>query len=246
MVQQNAPPAPSPLPDAPPIRDGSQPGPVPIGENAYFVPGSQSPARMLDAAKAYQRELQRQQERLESRREDLVDEINDSDTPDAALAGLQARLTEIDARISTLDAQLAEADAKVAQQSAVPGAVQSSSSSQSRPNNGPSDGMIAIPIVFTIFVLFPLAIGYARRMWKRGATIIAPVPKEVRDRLDQMGEAVESMALEVERIGEGQRFLTRVMSENPRELGAGGMQPIAVPRPAEAAPVRREAQENWR
>lgn len=61
-----------------------------------------------------------------------------------------------------------------------------------------------------------------------GATVIAPVPREVTDRLEQMGQAVESIAIEVERIGEGQRFLTRVMGDQTRQLGVGAAQPIAV------------------
>ncbi|MFN7700551.1 MAG: hypothetical protein ACK5U8_21825 [Deltaproteobacteria bacterium] len=49
------------------------------------------------------------------------------------------------------------------------------------------------------------------------------------DRLEQMVQAVESIAIEVERIGEGQRFLTKVLSEQNRQLGAGAAQPIQVP-----------------
>ncbi len=248
-LQQNAPPAPPPQP---PDQVPQLPGQAPLGnaplENApsaqptYSFPGSQSPQRLLDAAKAQQSELQRQQRTLESRREDIVDEINSVDTPAAALPGLQARLVEVDARISAMDAQVAEADALVAQRTAVPGAVPPRSQNVS---DGPPDGLIALPIVFTIFVLFPLSIAYARRLWTRGGTVVAPVPREVRDRLDQMAEAVESVALEVERIGEGQRFLTRVLTESPRELGAGAMQPVAAPQPVEPARVRREAEGNW-
>ena len=39
---------------------------------------------------------------------------------------------------------------------------------------------------------------------------------------------MDSIAIEVERIGEGQRFVTRVMSGNGRALGAGAAQPIEV------------------
>jgi hypothetical protein len=98
-----------------------------------------------------------------------------------------------------------------------------------------------IPIVFTIFVLAPIAIAYARRIWKRGATVIAPVPREVTDRLEAMGQAVESIAVEVERIGEGQRFLTRVMSDQGRQLGQGAAQPIPVAQPAAQAVPREDA-----
>ncbi len=243
MVQQNAPAAPDQPPADPPAAAPASPDLSQVGDNNVFIPGAQSPQRLLDAAKSQQAELLRQLRGLEGRREDVLDEINSSGTPEAALPGLQARLAELDARISALDAQVAEADALVVQRTAVPGAVPPRNENVS---NGPPDGLIAIPIVFTIFVLFPLAIGYARRLWKRGATVIAPVPAEVRNRLDQMGDAVESMALEVERIGEGQRFLTRVMTENRRELGAGAMQPVAVPQSAEAPPVPREREGNWR
>jgi hypothetical protein len=97
----------------------------------------------------------------------------------------------------------------------------------------------AVSIVFTLFVLFPIAFAYSRRLWKKGATVIAPVPREVTDRLEQMGQAVESIAIEVERIGEGQRFLTKVMSEQNRQLGAGAAQPIQVPQGQKAGEQAR-------
>jgi hypothetical protein len=58
--------------------------------------------------------------------------------------------------------------------------------------------------------------------------MVPPVPTEIRDRLEQLGQSVESIALEVERIGEGQRFMTKVMTESGRALGAGAAQPIPV------------------
>ncbi len=46
-------------------------------------------------------------------------------------------------------------------------------------------------------------------------------------RLTRLEQAVEAIAIEVERVGEGQRFLTRAVTE--RGLGAGGVAP-ATPR----------------
>ena len=115
----------------------------------------------------------------------------------------------------------------VARAAAVPGAVQRDR------DTGSPDAEIAIPIVFTVFVLFPIALAYARRIWRRGATVIAPVPRDVQERLDQMAQAIESIAVETERIGEGQRFLTRVMTEPGRSLGAGPMAPIQAEQKAE-------------
>ena len=50
------------------------------------------------------------------------------------------------------------------------------------------------------------------------------VPVEVRDQLQQLTQAVEAIAIEVERISEGQRYTTKLLSEQPREssrLGGG-------------------------
>ena len=41
--------------------------------------------------------------------------------------------------------------------------------------------------------------------------------QELSDKIDRVGQAVEAVALEVERIGESQRFLTRVLSDKAPE-----------------------------
>ena len=84
--------------------------------------------------------------------------------------------------------------------------------------DGPPEALIAIPIVFTIFVLFPLAIAWARRLWKKPITGPAPIPPELMDRMARLEQAMESVAEEVERIGEGQRFVTKLFAEGPRPL----------------------------
>ena len=45
------------------------------------------------------------------------------------------------------------------------------------------------------------------------------LPLEVTDRLEKMDQALEAIAIEVERISEGQRFTTKLLSEGrPGEL----------------------------
>ena len=78
--------------------------------------------------------------------------------------------------------------------------------------------VLAFAIVLTLFVLSPLAIGAARLMWKRAA---APprrpvLPPETAGRLERIEQAVEAIAVEVERVSEGQRFVTRLMTESKR------------------------------
>jgi hypothetical protein len=74
-----------------------------------------------------------------------------------------------------------------------------------------------LPIVAVIFgvlgvVFFPLARALARRIEGRGS---APpqIPADVSARLERIERAVESVAVEVERISEGQRFVTKVLSD---------------------------------
>jgi hypothetical protein len=63
-----------------------------------------------------------------------------------------------------------------------------------------------------IIVGLPLARAFARRMDRRaGGT--SQVSGEVSAQLNQLNQAVDAIALEVERISEGQRFTTRLLSE---------------------------------
>jgi len=184
-------------------------------------------ARTLEGAREKRSELKNQLDGLEDKRGDLRNELRSDETQAAERPGIEARVKEIDARIADLDAQVAKADLAVAEAAAVPGATYQP---PRPPRSGPPDDVyVAVPVVFTLFVLFPIAFAYARRIWKKTATVVGPVPQEVRDRLDQLGDAVDSIAIEVERIGEGQRFVTKVMTENSRALGAGAAQAIPVP-----------------
>lgn len=216
-----------------------------IGQNEYTPATAQG---TLAAARASRSELRSQLSRLEDRRDDLARDLNrDIQNNDGVLStsrtGLEARIADVDARIKSLDEQLAQADQAVANAAAVPGAI------VEPPPRTPdtfSETVTPVAIVFTLFVLFPLTITWSRRLWKRGATIVAPVPAAVTNTLEQMSAAVDAMALEVERIGEGQRFITRVMADDPRVLNAGAMPHVPVQREAQREEVRRDDQGDWR
>jgi hypothetical protein len=62
-----------------------------------------------------------------------------------------------------------------------------------------------------IIIFLPLVRAFARRMDRRGGT--AQIPNEVSSQLAHLNQAVDAIALEVERISEGQRFTTRLLSE---------------------------------
>jgi hypothetical protein len=74
------------------------------------------------------------------------------------------------------------------------------------------DISIAFFVTMAIIIIgLPIARAIARRMDRRPGP--AQVPSEVSAQLNQLNQAVDAIALEVERISEGQRFTTRLLSE---------------------------------
>lgn len=61
-------------------------------------------------------------------------------------------------------------------------------------------------------VLLPMVRAFARR-WESGASDALPGLRNVEERLDRIERAVESIALEVERVSEGQRFVTKLLAD---------------------------------
>jgi hypothetical protein len=55
------------------------------------------------------------------------------------------------------------------------------------------------------------------------------IPDEVASRLERMEQALEAVAIEVERISEGQRFTTKLLSEGrgvePRQIQSSSASP---------------------
>jgi hypothetical protein len=73
------------------------------------------------------------------------------------------------------------------------------------------DITIAFFITLAIIIIgLPLARAFARKMDRRSS---APVSPEIGSQLAHLNQAVDAIALEVERISEGQRFTTRLLSE---------------------------------
>ena len=71
--------------------------------------------------------------------------------------------------------------------------------------------MASLFTLATIIIGYPIARALARRIDRSG--LRPKVPVEVISQLAQLNQAVESIAIEVERISEGQRFTTKLLSE---------------------------------
>lgn len=76
--------------------------------------------------------------------------------------------------------------------------------------------------------------------WRATRRAIAAPAGEYADRLTQIEESVNAVAVEVERIGEGQRFMTRVLSEEgtPQRAPERAADPSA-PEPKKTPPDSR-------
>lgn len=80
------------------------------------------------------------------------------------------------------------------------------------------DEDILIPafFFFTVLVLsfgIPIMRARIRRMDREH--LMPPSDPQINDRLQHIEQAIDAIAVEVERIAEGQRFVTRVMAERP-------------------------------
>jgi site-specific recombinase len=72
----------------------------------------------------------------------------------------------------------------------------------------------AIPIVAIIMVgLFPVLRAYAKKLERSQSS---GVPADVAARLERMEQSLDAIAVEIERITEGQRFTTKLLSEGTR------------------------------
>ena len=79
-------------------------------------------------------------------------------------------------------------------------------------NDDFEQGMAAAGI--PIFLVMAAVYFFSRRRWKRQARRGPPVlPSADSERLERLEHGVEAMAIEIERISEGQRFVTRLLSQ---------------------------------
>jgi hypothetical protein len=68
-------------------------------------------------------------------------------------------------------------------------------------------------------LMIPIVFALARRIWVRSGPRVQPVVDlESSPRLQRLEEAIESIAIEVERIGEAQRFATKLLVERPEPV----------------------------
>ena len=198
----SAPPAPAlaPVPQ--------QPVGVTTGLDAAPVSLKPLTSADVEALKAKRSELSRQLTSVQSRRDDVSKELLRTSGPSAK--GLEQRLSVMDERIVQLERDIAANGRELAR---APGELVSEEATAERYGPFSSGQLTAISIVSIVMVLGPLVIAAARMMFKR-ASQPKPSPQllEGTARLERIEQAVDAMSIEIERISEGQRFVTQLMS----------------------------------
>jgi hypothetical protein len=222
-------------PNSPPLPAGAPaaPGtPVVAGvPGVTFVPTSVLTPRDLAALRARASELSNQLRSATNRRGEVQRQLRSATGGDRA--GLEQRLGILDARIARLEGDIDENGSQLASLAANRASTaQSIFPGDNFQRNRAMNNLVPIVIVFTLFVLSPIALSISRMLWKRGSMPRqVPQSPENAQRLERMEQAIDSIAIEIERVSEGQRFVTRLMADRQGPLGAGQApaQPISIP-----------------
>ena len=225
-------------PPTPPSAFPQQPA-VPEAPRVTISTGQQggSPRATYEALRAKREVLGEYMSRLLNRRNNVSERLNHPNVSPAERGALEQHLQELNGRIIDMEKQLHAADAEVAAAAGVPGATVPDS--RGGRMDGPPEEMLIVGTSFAGIALVILATAWARRLWRGATTVVSQMPAAFEARLTRFEQALDAVAIEIERVSEGQRFLTKVLGDQgARALGAGAAQPVET-RAGAAEPVRR-------
>ena len=208
----------------------------PNGTTIIEVPQRPLTARDVQALRERGSELSRQLTSVSNRRDRLAAQLEDADGSNKA--GLEQRIAQLDQRILGIEGDIAQNGRLLA---SAPASALLSTASTPPPNPlGLNPGQITgIAIVGTIFVGFPLAVAMARNIWRRGLRHAPPpASAESNQRMERLEQAVDAIAIEIERVSEGQRFVTRLLTEGSAPALSVGQKPAEPVRLPEREPLR--------
>ena len=193
------------------------------------IPGSREE---LDALNAKRIELGNQLEGMTDRREELADQL--SEARPSLRPGLEERMAVLDERSARLEREILLLDDAIAA-----GLAQGLGMSETEgegvtvqiDEGGFSGEDVAAFMVGEALALVLLGMFVLRRMLRRARQQFAGAPNDP-TRMDHLQNAVDAIALEVERISEGQRYVTKVLNAGGQPDFAAGAGEAQEPLPA--------------
>jgi predicted PurR-regulated permease PerM len=155
--------------------------------------------------------LNDQLEQATDRRNDLIEQLQSA--PSEAHAGLQVQLNELSGQIVQIQRDLNRVGREISQAS--PALIAMAKENHDTPDmNGSFDDGVFAGIAGTIAVLIVLMF-LGRKRWRKVARRYQPLmPAADSERLQRLEQGIEAMAIEIERISEGQRFVTKLLAES--------------------------------
>ncbi len=173
----------------------------------------------VDALLAQRSELSSQLSSVTDRRANLAQEIRNT-SDETTRPGLQDRLKVLDQRILQIETDLGTIGRQL---SAAPAdLISESQESPRQSSSGADEDEAAAAGGFGVFVPMLIIMLVMRRRWKRSAAMMPPQPQVAADsgRLERLENGMEAIAIEIERVAEGQRFVTKLLSEAPPGIGS--------------------------
>ncbi len=194
-------------------------------------------AQDVEAAHVRLSNLRSELQDAAERRNSIAGRLKEADLD--ARAGYQARLAVLDERILSFEREISKVNVQL--MNAPAGALIAGTSQDPDPQlfiDRAANDLVPIVAILSVFVFAPFAIALSRFIWKRSSAPARPAlaDQATQQRLEQLQQAVDTIAIEVERISEGQRFVTRILSD--RSLSAGSAEPVRVSKKA-AVPNER-------
>jgi len=217
------------MPQAQTNRSAPTASPAAIPPGRPGAPAIPLPVTSLDVSALRERvdELRSQLRNVTNERSTLSAQLRGA-RPGPDASGLESHIAQLDTRTLGIESDMADLNRALA---AAPNGLYQTSTSTAPPAGHygqlSASQQTGIAVVGMIFVGAPLVIATAMIAMQRLARRpVQQVPKEVADRLENMERGIEAVAIEVERIGEGQRFVTQLMSDRAKRAAL----PEGVPR----------------
>jgi hypothetical protein len=195
-----------------------QPSPAPRPAPVFTIVGAdgQPQTLALPKSRAEVRDLIRQREAISDqltnvseRRSELSNELQGT-ADGVARTGLEQRISLLDKRILQLETDLATTGQQLA---LAPASLVSYTEEESGPGSNDAFGEGIAAGGFSVLLASAIAFLFVRQRWKHKLGARQPqLASDASQRLERLEQGMEAIAIEIERISEGQRFVTRLLS----------------------------------
>lgn len=227
--------------------------PAPVEAQVWTAPAPSYPVIAFPAQdqsvdvptlQAQVRELRVELSGLQAQWDGLYSQLNAMLKNNPARPGVQQQWADVGVQIAQVKGQIAYREARIALKQGVPIGTTTSPAGSFIRSIDP-DIFVPMSALLLMVLGLPVSIAWARRIM-RGKPQPSPLPSDFTSRLENIENAIDAVAIEVERVSEGQRFVTKIFAERSaltsheepggapassplKALGAGPLEPISVP-----------------